>query len=287
MTFRAMEIFQAVAERESMQSAAQALFISVPSVSEVISDLEKEYNQRLFERLNRRLYITPAGQQLYDYVTRIMNLQREMQQQMHSSNAIHVLRIGSTVSIGSSVIFPILEQAGLINAAVTINNTRSIEEKLLKNELDIALVEGSVLSGYLRAEDVLEDELVLACSRSHPFAGGESVSWKELEDCPLLLREEGSGTREKLMEAFERMGAKPNIRWESSCFNSLLKAAAAGMGVTVISSRLVPPELAAIRVNGFDGKRIFRLVWHKDKYFTESLRSFVSACRKFSGRTDV
>lgn len=282
MTFRSMEIFQAVVENKSMQAAARILFISVPSVSEVISDLEEEFNQKLFERLNHKLFITPSGQRLYDYVTRILNLQRELQQQMNSENSVHALRIGATVSIGSSIIFPILQKAKPLNANVIINNTKNIEEKLLRNELDIALVEGKIHNKYLISKPLVEDELVVACNPLHPFSGQESVSWAELESCPLLVREEGSGTREKLTEAFEKNGIKPNIQWESSCINAIIKAVSDGLGVTVISKRLISAELKTLKIDGFDGKRMFSLVWHKDKYFSDAMEGFITACYQFS-----
>lgn len=67
MTIRHLEIFLRVAESESMSTAAKELFISQPTVSGSIAELEKEYNVRLFERLNKRLYITEAGEKLRIY----------------------------------------------------------------------------------------------------------------------------------------------------------------------------------------------------------------------------
>ena len=104
MTIRHLEIFLRVAESESMSTAAKELFISQPTVSGSIAELEKEYNVRLFERLNKRLYITEAGEKLRIYARKMLNLQNEIQRQMSSAEDTTPVRIGATVTIGTSLL---------------------------------------------------------------------------------------------------------------------------------------------------------------------------------------
>ena len=82
MTIRHLKVFLAVAETGKMSAAADQLFIAQPSVSQAIADIEKYYNVRLFERLSRKLYITPAGERLLDYARHIVALFDEMELEM-------------------------------------------------------------------------------------------------------------------------------------------------------------------------------------------------------------
>lgn len=79
MTLRHMRIFVAVCETQSVTKAAEKLYISQPSVSQAIIDLEEHFGTRLFDRISRRLYITDAGKQLYEYMSHILTLYKEME----------------------------------------------------------------------------------------------------------------------------------------------------------------------------------------------------------------
>ena len=101
MTLRAMEVFLAVVDTGSMRAAAETLYISQPSVSGVIADLEKEYGVRLFERLGKKLYITPEGETLAGYARRMLSLREEADRRMGSLADDTPLRIGATVTVGA------------------------------------------------------------------------------------------------------------------------------------------------------------------------------------------
>ena len=110
MTLRHLEIFLAVAETGSMRKAAEQLYISQPTVSGAIREMEEEYDVLLFERLNQRLFITPEGRQLTIYARELLSLFHEMEYTLRHSSDHAILRIGATLTVGTCVLPEILRQ---------------------------------------------------------------------------------------------------------------------------------------------------------------------------------
>ena len=92
MTIRHLKIFIAVAETGSMSRAAQKLFLSQPTVSQAIRELEENYEVRLFERLSKRLYITPAGQELLGYAYQAVGQFDQLESRMQKNRRRESLR---------------------------------------------------------------------------------------------------------------------------------------------------------------------------------------------------
>ncbi|NLD52179.1 MAG: LysR family transcriptional regulator [Clostridiales bacterium] len=280
MTLRSLEIFVKVAQLGNMQQAARALYISAPSVSGAVADLEKELGQQLFERLNRRLHITPQGERLRAYGERLLNLYAEMNRQMKVSGAAQQLRIGATMTVAASVLVGILQRLPVPQPVVQVANTAHIERLLLHGRLDLALVEGCVHVPELVEMPIFHDELVLCCHPQHPLNTGQPLYLQALEGQPMLMREPGSGTREKLHRALDIAHIKPQILWECGEVGALLSAVRAGFGVTVISRRLIPPDLLGLQLRDFPGTRHFSLVYHQDKMISPAMKLFEQSCRQ-------
>ena len=200
MTIRHLKIFIEVAESGKMTAAAEKLFISQPTVSQAIRELEEYYGVLLFERLNRKLYITEAGKKLLSYAKIVVRQYDTLEEKMFSLNKVEKIRIGATVTVGECVLSDIINRLRKENPRVTIysyaNNTEIIEEKLLNGEIDIGIVEGKVKSNDLIVIPEMKDRLVLICSTDHPFAKKRTINIKELNDQEFAMREKGSGTRE-------------------------------------------------------------------------------------------
>lgn len=277
MTLRSLEIFLKVAETLNMQAAARALYISPPSVSEAIAEMERECGVKLFERLKRRLYLTEAGQKTRNYAQRLWNVYDEMRRGMATAQA--EIRLGVTMTVASTVLLEILGDVGRPAPLVKVCNTREVEKGLLENTLDLGLVEGDVHSEPLVVTPFCTDTLMLACSPRHPFAGKKELTLSELSGADLLMREQGSGTREKLARALEEKQARPRVLWECGSVDALIRAVRANIGVSVMSARLIPSDLATVNIRDFDGSRCFSLVWHRDKYLSPALERLIAAVR--------
>ena len=199
MTIRHLKIFIAVAETGSMSRAAQKLFLSQPTVSQAIRELEENYEVRLFERLSKRLYITPAGQELLGYAYQAVGQFDQLESRMQKNRRRESLRIGGTITVGACLLSNIMSDfKKMLPDAETfayVGNTRTIEEKLLHSELDIAIVEGDIRNPDLISLSCIRDYLVLGCSREHPLARKEILHIPELNHQSFVMREKGSGTR--------------------------------------------------------------------------------------------
>ena len=110
MTIRNLEIFTKVAELGSMSGAAKNLYITQPSVSLAIAEIEHEYDVRLFDRVGNRLRLTLTGQQLLEYTTSILHQYKEMERFLKDESHSSSIRIGATATVGQYIIAPIIEQ---------------------------------------------------------------------------------------------------------------------------------------------------------------------------------
>lgn len=281
MTIRHLKVFIEVAEKGKMSAAAEALYITQPSVSQAIRELEEHYTTLLFERLSKRLYITEAGKLLYGYAKQVVSQFDLMEDNMAPNNLKEKLRIGATLTVGGSILSPLVkdfrEDHPEINIFACVDNTQDIEQKLLNMELDVAIVEGQVKHHDLVSVPLIKDRLVLACSNEHPFAGRASVSIHELEGQEFVMREPGSGTRELFEKYLEKHKIKIHTVFEEHSPDSIRKAVLINNCLTVISPRLLESELRENKVYIFvnarqDWNRSFSFVYHKDKFLTPSIR---------------
>lgn len=146
MTLRDLEIFCAVCDENNMTAAAEKLYISQSSISQVIANIENEFGVKLFERYSKRLYITESGRILQDYARHVLFSFNEMQDKLRGYGAIKVIHVGASVTIGTNLLPEITkvfsEFQPNVKIAAFVGNSSVVEEKILKNDLDFALVEG-------------------------------------------------------------------------------------------------------------------------------------------------
>ena len=283
MTLRSLEVFLAVVETGSMRAAAEQLYISQPSVSGVVADLEEEFGVRLFERMGKRLFITQEGEQLAGYAQRMLSLNGEIFRQMRTSSSRMPLRIGASVTVGSSVMPRLVQRMEGTPPYVFVGTTGVVEQKLLRNELDVAVVEGRVKSEDLLVTPVIRDRLALICTADHPLTTRSSVRLSDLAGERLILREPESGTRQVLDLEFQRLGIPMHVAWECTNSQAILNAVRCGLGVALLSPRLLRSGdgLVAVPMDDDPSKRWFSLVVHKDKYIRGPLQAFLELCRDF------
>lgn len=281
MTIRDLEIFVAVAESGHIGSAANKLYISQPTVSHVISQIEETCHVKLFERLSRKLYITETGEELLQYARHLLANFRDMEHYLYHASEQICLHIGASLTVGSfflaGMVTKFERENPNIRVRVYIDNTKNIISRILDGSLDVAVVEGDVSSDDVLEKVVYEDELVLICGKGHPFAYRKSVRLSELKNMDFVLREEGSGTRDFLINLTEKRGIPIVEKWVCHSSDSIINIVAAGQGVSILSKSLVlhEPDVVQVPIVNMALKRKFRLVYHKDKYLSSALRSLM------------
>lgn len=291
MTLRHMIIFRAVCEAGYHSTkAAEKLHMTQPAVSLAIKELEQYYGVRLFDRIGRRLQITDAGRLFLQYAIHISDLFSDMETGLRNWDSKGILRVGASITIGSrflpGYVKAFSEICPGIDVRVVVEPSDRLEEKLLANELDCALVEGIPHDSNIVSEAYMEDHLTVICSTQSGWKQGQTISLKEFESQRFLLREKGSGTREVFDHAVEQAGLHIVPAWEAMSTAALVDAVINGLGIAVLPVRLVLPSLHrglifSIRVKGLSFWRNFYIAYHKDKFLTPSAKRFLALCRDY------
>ena len=291
MTLRHLKIFLAVCECDcNVTRAAERLYLAQPAVSVALRELEEHYGVRLFDRLSRRLSLTGAGARFREYAVHIASLFDELEQGLRDGDAFGLLRVGASVTIGSQLLPGYVEafhaRRPEVDMRVQVAPSELLEQKLLINELDLALIEGVVHEPSLIYEDYMEDSLTVVCPADGAFRQGERIPLDVFCKQRFLLRERGSGTREEFESTMQAAGLSIEPVWEATSTTALVNAVIHGLGVAVLPRRMVrgPVErglVAAVTVEGLEFKRRFRIVYHKNKFLTNSAREFLDLCRHY------
>lgn len=274
MTIRHLKTFCAVCEEGGITRAAEKLCVAQPSVSQTIGELERYYGVSLFDRVGRRLVLTPEGERLRVKAQEAIASFSEFEEAARDTKARHIIRIGSSVTAGQMVlprlITAIETTLDCAECRAIADSAAAVEQLVEEGSLDFALVEGSV-SRALAAEAVFFDRLLAVCSAETKIK--KTLSPSELVSLPLLLRRRGSASRDLLDERLSALGLKAQPKLSSSSNSVLLAAAREGLGVAVLPEALVAADLSAgrlkeVRIQGLELSRRWFAVRRRDKKFT-------------------
>jgi DNA-binding transcriptional LysR family regulator len=242
--------FAAVAEHRNISRAAVSLHLSQPAVSGQLRQLQEEFGEALYQRDGRGVRLTPTGEQLASYASRL----RDTWQQAHAfRDALRglergTLRIGASTTPASYLLPYLIAEFHRQFPDVTLHtadgNTSEIVGSLAT--VDIAMVEGPV-GADLPPDTVVhpwrEDEIVAIMTRAHPLvmqctasAGPRNVALDVLGAWPLVLRETGSGVRQMVERAFARAAVPMRVALEIAGVEGVKEAVRAGMGIGFVSA---------------------------------------------------
>lgn len=291
MTLRHMKIFCALCDAVcNTTKAAGHLNMTQPAVSLAIKELEQYYGIVLFDRIGRRLQITSAGENFLQYARRITAQFDDMEREMRNWDSAGILRVGASLTIGSQFLPHYVKafsrrQPGT-QIQVIVSSSDTLEQALMSNQLDFALIEGISHNPAMHMEEYMEDRLSIIASPQSGFRQDQVLPLDQFCRQPFLLREPGSGTREVFDRAAEAVGIYIRPIWESSSNTALIHAVVNGLGLAVLPQRMVQGALerglvVSIGAEGIDLRRSFYIIHHKDKYLTPTVRAFLDLCRTY------
>jgi DNA-binding transcriptional LysR family regulator len=290
MTIKHLRVFIEVAESGKMSIAAAKFYLSQPTVSQIIKELEEHYGFLLFERLSKKLFITEEGKKLLYYSKQVVQQFDELESKMLELSKVQAFRIGSTITIGSCLINDIIKEFERIDDTVEIysyvNNTQAIEEELLKANIDIALVEGVVKSQDLVSIPVVDDYLVLVCDKNHSLAENRHFTVETLNDQRFAMREKGSGTREQFEDYINKRGITIKESVVANCPTAMINAVIEQGCLAVLSVRLVQEQIkdgsiVVLKNEDCTWNRSFSIVYHKNKFLSHSIVNFIQVASSF------
>lgn len=289
MTLRHMKIFLAVYQTQHMTRAAQQLQMTQPAVTRAIQEIESYYGIRLFERINRKLYITEMGNVFYTYAVHIVDSFDQMEKGLRDWDKLGLLRVGTSIAIGTDLLPRVLvrfqQDYPQLRVRSTISNGAALQQALLDNELDFAVIEGNTDREELAKRAIAPDRLVLILPPDDPRARQEGLELKDLAQDAFLLRDKGSVGRAFL----ERVFALHNIplvpAMESVSTQAIVQAVHLGLGISFLPERLVEGAVRAgvvatkeLRDENF--VRENHIIWHRHKFLTSSAKALMDCfCR--------
>lgn len=291
MTIRHLKIFLGVCESGfNTTKAADRMHMTQPAVSLAIKELEQYYGVILFDRLGRRLQISEGGKRLQEYASHIISMFDDMEKGMRNWDSSGTLRVGASITIGSQFL------PGYVKAfysrypdaevKAVIGPSEQLEQKILNNELDFALIEGVCHVPAFICEEYMQDQLTVICPTESGFCQGQEISIEEFRRQKFLLRERGSGTREVFDRAIGQAGFSVVPIWEATSTTALVNGVVNGLGVAVLPHRMIVGSLesghvVAVCVKGLDFRRKFHIIYHREKYLTSSAKEFLELCRNY------
>ncbi len=252
MADRRLQVFNTVARLLSFTRAAEALHMTQPAVTFQVRQLEEAFNTRLFDRTHNRISLTEAGERVHEYADRILALYGEMDEAVRemTGEVKGVLLLGASTTIAEYMLPALLGDFKRRFPDVGIRlreaNSDAIVAMVENNEIDLGLVESPVGNKNLAVATCRMDPLVLICPPEHPLAKQDVVPLEVLGEYPCICREEGSGTREVLLEALRGEGINYddlNVIMELGSPEAIKGAVEAGMGVAILSGSTVAKEL--------------------------------------------
>lgn len=266
-------VFIAVAEHLSFSKAGEDLHISQPAVTKHIKELEGKYNVSLFERKGNKIYLTREGKLVYNSFKKIQQLYRELDFDIGQLNSDisgeFIIGASSTISqyLIPKTIAAFHKRYPKINIRLINGNSFDMEQLLLSNKIDMALVENySSLSG-IRYRNFLDDELIVVTGGNSVYSKRKRITKSDLLQVPIVLRERGSGTLEVIKEAlskqnlaFDSLNTHIHLGSTESIKNFLLDFD----GVAIVSEKAVETELhlkslVKLNVTDFTIPRKFRI----------------------------
>jgi LysR family transcriptional regulator, low CO2-responsive transcriptional regulator len=287
MTIRQLEVFLAIAHAQSFSRAAERIHLSQPTLSEHMKELEEELGVSLFIRHSRSVSLTEPGRVFEDYATRVV---ATLAAGRHAIAELDGLKRGSLV-VGASTtpgtyvlparIAKFRDQYPGITVALRIANSRAVQERVRDGEVDLAVIGGHVLGPSERcvAAGIL-DELELIVPPDHPVKAA-SLTPAKLGRERLLIREEGSATRQATERALREAGVTVRPAMELDHTETIKRAVMAGLGVAFVSRYAVEDEvrsgrLRVLAVQRMKIRRHFHVIYDERRPLSASARAFTA-----------
>ncbi len=277
MDLRHFETFLKIAETKSFTKAADAVCLTQPTVSKQIVELERFFDVKLIDRTKRTVELTKAGEILLKYAKDFVNLKKDTTEAI---DAFKGLKKG-TVTVGASTIPGIYILPKILSAfkkkyngiqiKLTISDSKNILEKMEDGDIDIGFVGAKNNAKRIEYKKFVDDTIILIASPAFP----DPIHLQKFKNCPLIIRETGSGTRNNFESALKKtknLSADDlTVIAELNDTEAIKEAVKSGMGISYISKMAVVNELATgklkrLSIHGFpEIKRSFYIILRKGK----------------------
>ena len=290
MDFDQLVTFIEIAKLGSFSRAGQKLFRSQPAVSAQVRQLEQEYNEKLFDRGRKSVRLTSAGETLYEYAVRMVNLRAESQRAVadKATTPRGVLALGANEATCLYVLPDIFAEYHRLYPSVQISIYRNFSHKVLQKvedgSIDVGIVTLPAKSPSLKIHPIFRDRVMLMVNPRNPLAKLKTVRMKDIAEQPLIFPRTGY-TRQLLDKHFRPYRSELQITMELTSVGMIKCFVAAGLGVSLISQSFARNEVRAgevklIPIGDVELWRELGIVYRRDRTLPRSSSTFISLVRQ-------
>lgn len=273
MNLRDLKYLVAVADQRHFGRAAQACFVSQPTLSTQLKKLEEELGVTLIERTNRQVLLTAVGERVVAQAQRVLREANQLATiaEEYADPFGGDFRLGIIPTVAPyllpKILGPIRKSLPTLKIQLTEGQTAVISRLLREGDLDAI-----ILALPLDEEKVVERQLYsepfyMAVSRNHPLAGKKKVTVADLDHEQVLLLEDGHCLRDQALDVCASNNAVENTNFRATSLETLRQMVVADVGITLMPELAVPAKAAAgIRYIPFRGEiphRDIGLCWRK------------------------
>ncbi len=285
-------MFKAVAENSSFTIAGRRLYVAQSAVSRKIRLLEDELGDKLFKRVNKRIFLTPAGDTMLRYTCRVFQELRNAALEISDLGEMKrgTLRIGSGMTACMYVLPPVIEefrtQFPSIEVQVVTGTAEMLIPQIRDGQIDLGVLTLPVVAPDLEVTRFAQEEMVLVASpKNRKLAKRRTVRAAELGAYPMIAFSRGTSTRALVDQYLERVGVDPIIAMESENVATIKPLVRINLGVSLLPLRSVLAEarrgeLHYVRIRDEKIMRDIGLVCHKADYKPKALAELIDLFRK-------
>lgn len=274
-----------------MARVAEVLHVSQPAISKQVAQLERALAVRLFDRVGRRLRLTPAGEIVASYADQIFGLTEDMHRALEDLRGLRRGRLvlGASTTVGEYLLPRAMghfrEDHPGIELVLEIANTEQILERLLRHTFDLGFVGTAVEHEAIVVEPYVHDQVVVIAGPRHPLTRKRSVAPMELTGQPFIVRESGSATRTTGEGAAAKIGVKLTIAMALGSNDAVKEAVSAGLGLGLISRHAIQSELRAgeleiVPIRGWGGRRQLSIIYSRGRRLPALCEAFLTFLRR-------
>lgn len=289
LSFRQLQIFRTVLERQSYSRAAEELGLTQPAVSSQVRQLEQALGQPVFEYVGKQLYVTAAGEQLYKTVGSIFAglecLQMELAElQGQVKGELRLAAVSTAQYVVPYLLEGFLKEFPLVDVRLRVVNRAQAIERLTDNRDDLVIMGMVPESRALNTIPFLDNLLVPVVRADDPLLKRTDLEAQDFLDAQLLIREPGSGTRYALENWCSRNRLNLNPKLELGSNTAIKHGVLAGLGVAVLPKVCIDPELrlgelSIPQLKGFPLRRSWCTVYPSAKHPTPVVQALLEYVR--------
>jgi len=284
VTFRQLNLLEAVARNSSFTRASEELHLTQPAVSTQIKQLEQEVGMPLFEQMGKKIYLTEAGKEMYAFSRGIAQQFHDIESVLDDMKGVKRGSLSLTVTSTCKYFAPYLLAEFIkhhvgVRVHLEVANREELIAQLQENIPDMVIMGTPPHNLDLTAQAFMQNPLVIIARPDHPLAKTSRIPLDRLVEENFILRETGSGTRNAVERFFEQRNLKLNTSMEMSRNEAIKHAVMAGLGLGIVSLHTLEFELALNRiailsVEGFPIMKEWYLVYRSSKRMSPIAQAF-------------